>query len=139
MRFDLIPRVIVKLILPFIPLFALYVQFHGEYGPGGGFQAGVISASALILYAIIFGTEDAKRVAPQWLVERLMPLGVLIFAGAGLPALFQDRNFLDYAVFSSDPAVGHSWGIIIVEVGVLITVSSTILALFYTFTDRGRE
>jgi multicomponent Na+:H+ antiporter subunit B len=138
MRFDLIPRVIVKLILPFIPLFALYVQFHGEYGPGGGFQAGVISASALILYAIIFGIEDAKRVAPEWIIERLLPLGVLIYACAGLPAMFQGRNFLDYAVFATDPAIGHSWGIIIVEIGVLVTVSSTMVALFYTFTERGR-
>ena len=38
-----------KLILPFILLFALYVQFHGDYGPGGGFQAGVIAAGMVIL------------------------------------------------------------------------------------------
>ncbi len=138
MRFDLIPRVIVKLILPFIPLFALYVQFHGEYGPGGGFQAGVISAGALILYAIVFGIDDAKRFAPQSVVQRLSPLGVLIYAGAGLPAMFQGRNFLDYGVLAANPAIGHSWGIIIVEVGVLVTVCSTMIALFYAFTERGR-
>ena len=37
-------RVVTKLIIPYILLFALYVQFHGDFGPGGGFQAGVIFA-----------------------------------------------------------------------------------------------
>jgi multicomponent Na+:H+ antiporter subunit B len=138
MKFDLIPRVIVKLILPFIPLFALYVQFHGEYGPGGGFQAGVIVACTVIVYALIFGVGEAKRLAPQGLVERLVPLGVLIYASVGLPAMLLGRNYLDYAVLAADPANGHGWGIMLVEIGVLVTVSSTMIAIFYAFAERGR-
>ena len=65
MSLDLILRVGTKLILPFILLFALYVQFHGDYGPGGGFQAGVIAASVVILLAITFGLEAAHRIAPN--------------------------------------------------------------------------
>lgn len=138
MKFDLIPRVIVKLILPFIPLFALYVQFHGEYGPGGGFQAGVITAGAVILYAIVFGVDAIKKVAPQHVVERMVPLGVLIYVCAGLPAMFEERNFLDYGVLAAEPANGHGWGIMIVEIGVMVTVSSTMIAIFYAFAERGR-
>ncbi len=138
MKFDLIPRVIVKLILPFIPLFALYVQFHGEYGPGGGFQAGVITACMVILYAIVFGVEAAKTIAPHGVVERLVPLGVLIYLGAGLPAMVNERNFLDYGVLAADPANGHGWGIMTVEIGVLVTVASTMIAIFYAFAERGR-
>ena len=40
MRLDLILRVATKLILPFMLVFALYVQFHGDYSAGGGFQGG---------------------------------------------------------------------------------------------------
>jgi len=54
-------KVISKLLVPFIALFAFYVQFHGDFGPGGGFQAGVILASAVILYALIFGLEATKK------------------------------------------------------------------------------
>lgn len=135
---DLILRIGVKLILPFILLFALYVHFHGEYGPGGGFQAGVITAGMVIVYAIIFGAAAARRVVPQALVERLIPLGVLIFASAGLPALLMGRKFLDYGVLSTEPASGHALGILIVETGVLITVSSAMIAIFYAFAERGR-
>ena len=42
MRHQSIPRVVGKWFIPPILLFALYVQFHGDFGPGGGFQAGVI-------------------------------------------------------------------------------------------------
>ena len=48
----LVLRVIAKLLIPFILLFGFYVQMHGDYGPGGGFQAGVIVAAAFILYAL---------------------------------------------------------------------------------------
>lgn len=139
MKFDVIPRVIVKLILPFIPLFALYVQFHGEYGPGGGFQAGVITAGTVILYSIVFGVNAAKTIAPRNVVDRLIPIGVLIYASAGVPAMLIGRNFLDYGALAADPGNGHAWGILIVEIGVLITVSATMIAIFYAFCERGRE
>ena len=60
----IIPRVVTKLMLPYILLYALYVQFHGDYSPGGGFQAGVIFGSGFILYTLIFGVETAQQVAP---------------------------------------------------------------------------
>ena len=49
----LILRVVTKLLVGTIILFALYVQFHGDFSPGGGFQAGVIMAVAFILYGIV--------------------------------------------------------------------------------------
>ena len=76
MKFDVILRIGTKLLVPFVLLFALYVQFHGDFGPGGGFQAGVITAGTVILFALIFGVKAAKRIAPQALVERMVPLGV---------------------------------------------------------------
>ncbi len=138
MKLDVILRVTTKFMLPFIVLFALYVHFHGDYGPGGGFQAGVISAAAFILYALVFGIEATQRVVPQRLLEVLMPLGVLIYAAAGLPAMVLGKTFLDYSVLAHDVKHAHEWGIFIVESGVLITVASTMLAIFYAFVERGR-
>jgi multicomponent Na+:H+ antiporter subunit B len=138
MSLDLILRVGTKLVLPFILLFALYVQFHGDFGPGGGFQAGVIAASMVILASIIFGLQIAKRVAPQAVVERMVPLGVLIFAGVGLAGLALGKNFLDYSVLSGDAALGRHLGILLVEAGVFVTVAGTMIALFYAFVERGR-
>jgi len=138
MSLDLILRVGTKLVLPFILLFALYVQFHGEYGPGGGFQAGVITAGMVILVGITFGLKAAQRIAPPSLVETMIPIGVLIFAGTGVIGLLMGKNFLDYSVLAQEPANGRHLGIFLVEAGVLVTVSGTMTALFYAFVERAR-
>jgi len=138
MHREVIPRVVAKLLIPFLLLYALYVQFHGELGPGGGFQAGVIVAAAVILYALIFGLADVKRIVPLRLVEILVPLGVVLYAGVGFAGLAAGGNFLDYFVLDPDPVHGQERGIFWVEVGVLVTVSSTMTAIYYAFAGRGR-
>jgi multicomponent Na+:H+ antiporter subunit B len=136
---DLVLRVIGKLMIPFMLLFALYVQFHGDFGPGGGFQAGVIAAAAVILYGVIFGLPVARRVVPDRLVETLMAAGVLLFAGTGLAGLALGGNYLDYFVLAADPVHGQHRGIFWVEAGVLLTVFGVMLKVFYMFAGRGRE
>lgn len=139
MRHDLVLRVIAKLLIPFILLFALYVQFHGDFGPGGGFQAGVILAAAVIFYALIYGLDTARRVVPERLVETMLAAGVLIYAGVGLAGLFLGGNYLDYFVLDRDSVVGQHRGIFWVEVGVAVTVSGVMLKIFYMFAARGRD
>jgi len=136
MRHHRVLRVIAKLLIPFILLFALYVQFHGDYGPGGGFQAGVIFASAYILYGLVFGLENALRVAPPWLVEKLVALGVLIFAGVGVANMLLGGNFLDYDNLAADPVAGQHLGILLVEFGVGVTVAATMITIFFHFAGR---
>jgi multicomponent Na+:H+ antiporter subunit B len=137
-RSDLILRVVAKLLIPFILLFALYVQFHGDFGPGGGFQAGVIAAAAVIFYALIFGLADARRMVPEPLVESMMALGVLTYGSVGLAGLLLGGNYLDYFVLAHDTVHGQERGIFWVEVGVAITVSGVMLKIFYMFADRGK-
>lgn len=138
MKRDLILRVVAKVFLPFILVFALYVQFHGDFGPGGGFQAGVIIAAAVVFYALIYGLANARRVVPEAFVESMMAAGVLIYAGVGVVGLLLGGNFLDYFVLDRDPVVGQHRGIFWVEVGVAVTVSGVMLKIFYMFADRGR-
>ena len=138
MKLDVILRVATKLLLPFMLLFALYVQFHGDFGPGGGFQAGVIAAATIILYALIFGLNAAQRVVPMSVATFMAPLGVAIYMGVGIAAMFLRGEFLNYSVFLHDPAHGQELGILLVEIGVLVTVAGTMTAIFYTFMGRGR-
>ena len=137
MRSDLVLRVVGKLLIPFILLFALYVQFHGDFGPGGGFQAGVILAAGLVFYALIFGIDAARRAVPDRLVETMLAAGVLLYAGVGLAGLLLGGNFLDYFVLDADPGHGQHRGIFWVEAGVAITVSGVMLKIFYMFASRG--
>lgn len=133
---QLVLRVVVKLLLPLILLYALYVQFHGDFGAGGGFQAGVIFATGFILYDLVFGEGDARLVLPPAWLHRLAAIGVLIYGGVGAYAMFAGRPFLDYSALAAAPREGQHLGIMLVELGVGITVFAVILAIFYAFSGR---
>ena len=133
MEHHIVLRVVAKLFIPVILLFALYVQFHGDYGPGGGFQAGVIFGSGIILYALIFGLQTTKKVLPQSIIHHMTGLGVLIYAGVGVATLILGGNFLDYSVLGSTRAGGQHIGIMVIELGVGITVAFVMVSLFYSF------
>jgi multicomponent Na+:H+ antiporter subunit B len=136
---DLVLRVIAKLMIPYILVFALYVQFHGDFGPGGGFQAGVIIAAAIIFYALIYGLESARKTIPDWFVETMVASGVLIYIGVGFVGLLLGGNYLDYFVLDRNPVLGQQRGIFWVEVGVAVTVSGVMLKIFYMFASRGKD
>ena len=138
MRGDRVLRVVAKLMIPFVLVFALYVQFHGDFGPGGGFQAGVILAAGIIFYGLIFGLPTAQRIAPPRLVEWMVASGVLIYAAVGVAAMLLGGNYLDYSALSGDPVHGQELGIFLVEFGVGITVSGVMLMIFYMFAGRPR-
>lgn len=139
MKREPVLRVVGKMLIPYMVVFALYVQFHGELGPGGGFQAGVVSAAAVIFYALIFGLPAARRVVPEALVESMVALGVLIYMGVGFAGLALGGNYLDYFVLAHDTVHGQERGIFWVEIGVLVTVSGVMLKVFYMFAGRRRE
>lgn len=137
MRHHLILRVIVKLLVATIIMFALYVQFHGDYSPGGGFQAGVIMAAAFILYGIVFGMEKVHRVLPPWVVHKLLALGLLLYGLTGVYSMMLGYHYLDYdAIWPSHPVHGQHYGIIIIELGVGITVTGVMIAVYYAFAGR---
>jgi multicomponent Na+:H+ antiporter subunit B len=139
MKDYLVLRVIAKAMIAFMLLFALYVQFHGDFGPGGGFQAGVIVAASVVLYAIIYGLQAARTVVPDRIIESLIASGVLLFAGVGIAGIVLGGNYLDYFVLSTDPVHGQHRGIFWGEAGVLLTVFAVMLKVFYLFASRGRD
>lgn len=183
MREKIVLRVVSKGLIPLILLFALYVQFHGDFGPGGGFQAGVIFGAGLILHGIIFGLDSIQKVVPPKVVEIGTAAGVLLYGAVGIAGLLLDGNFLDYNVLAHHAvehgaqvaeAAGHAaagaghavaeahgaghaaaaagvtsgtgainghgqhLGILLVELGVGITVTSSMTAIFYFFAGRAR-
>ncbi len=138
MRQNYLLRVALKPLIPFIMVFGLYVQFHGDYGPGGGFQAGVIFAAAIILYALVWGPRDALAVFSRRSLERLAAIGVLLYGSVGVLAMLRGGNFLDYDTLAHDPLHGQHYGILAIELGVGLTVAAVMALLFLLFVMRGR-
>lgn len=136
MKEHLVVQVVGRFLLPFILLYAFYIQLHGEVSAGGGFQAGVIFAAGFVLYCLISGSKKTRAVLSLDALRLLACAGVLLYGGTGVLCLLLGGNFLDYDVLARDPATGQRLGIMVVELGVGITVFSVMLMLFLLFVDR---
>ncbi|WP_158972497.1 DUF4040 domain-containing protein [Paraglaciecola sp. L3A3] len=138
LRHHLIPQVVGRLLIPFIVLFGLYVQFHGEYGPGGGFQAGAIIATGVILYALLEGEASALRAIPRSVLLGMVVGGALLYGGVGVVCMLLGGAFLDYSVLAADPVAGQQLGILIIEAGVGMAVCGALLSIYHAFAARER-
>lgn len=135
-------RVVAKALIPVIALYGFYVHFHGEYSPGGGFQAGVILAVSVILYSLIFGIAPTMRAITPGFARFIAGLGFIIYVSVGVWALLMGGNFLDYdALFREEPGghLGQHVGIIVIEIGVLFAVAGSMVSIFYAFAGRVSE
>ena len=135
-------RTIVKAMSPFIFTFALYIHFNGDYSPGGGFQAGVILASAFLLYGIVFNPSVVLKAVSCDTMIKIGALGVLIYVGTGFATVLLGCNFLEYKclmpVAGNAPAA-HRLGIGLVEAGVGLAVTSAMLIMYFSFATRKRS
>lgn len=139
MKDNAILVVVARFLIPLMMLFGLYVQFHGEYSPGGGFQAGVLFAAAWILFVFIYGLETGLRIIPERVIYALAALGVLLYGFIGLLGVLLGGRYLDFNPLLSNPQAAQQAGIILVEFGVGVTVASVVMVFFMMFARRRAE
>ncbi|WCR59334.1 MAG: Na(+)/H(+) antiporter subunit B [Wolbachia endosymbiont of Ctenocephalides felis wCfeF] len=130
---DPVLNAVTFLMVPFIILFALYIQFHGDYTPGGGFQAGIIIASGIILYSMLFGISVTLKAIPYSVIKLTNMLGILIYGGTGIATVLFGKSFLSYDVLLTNNVAGQKFGIFLVELGVALTVCSSMLIIYVSF------
>ncbi len=138
---SLIIQTAVRLMVPFIQLFGLYVIVHGHYSPGGGFQGGVILGASFVALALAFDQKFSMQYMSEKANGIFGNIGALIFTGtAALCALFGGM-FLDYSaldvIIPLGPIEWRSFGIFVVEVGVGLAVMSIMAALYWVLGSKG--
>ncbi|MFQ5898349.1 MAG: MnhB domain-containing protein [Candidatus Methylomirabilia bacterium] len=137
---SVIVRTLVRVLVPPIQLFALYVVIHGHGSPGGGFQGGVILAATYILIALAFGRAELDRRVREGIVLVLSSAGVLIFALTAALGVVFGGALLDYEVLpvpgARGPAV-RAVGIFIIEIGVAIGVAGALTVIFCRLAKAG--
>ncbi len=136
LQHHLVLRVVGKLVIPFLLLFALVVQFHGEYSPGGGFPAGALFCAAVMLYAMLAGADHSARLMPQRAMLVIAAFGASLFPLVGLVCMLLGGNFLDYDVLAADPVAGQHLGILLVELGVGMAVAAVLISIFNAIANR---
>ena len=130
-------RVVCRIMIPFIQLFGLYVIAHGELGPGGGFQGGVILAASIILLTVVLGREEGRKRLSEKAAMLLAPTGVIIFAAIGLICMIAGGAYLEYSKLplGSEKLAVHL-GIYGIEIGVGLTVAVGIITIFFEMADK---
>lgn len=122
------------IIFPLLIVFGLYVFVHGHYSPGGGFQAGVILATAFIMHSYVYANKYNFGFFLDRYAIYLNYIGVLIYFAVGLFGIIFSSTYLDYqglsAVLNLSAKNLRSIGILLVELGVTLTVMSSVYLLF---------
>ena len=136
---DLLITKLTRFMFPIIIIFALYLQIHGEISPGGGFQAGAVIAIAFILYAMAFGDQTLLKITSLNKLKNIAVTGVALYFTTGLCGLLGGLEFLNYNVFSNNKILAQKIGIITIELGVGITVSATMLLIYFCLALSNHE
>ena len=134
---NIVIRTISRILIPFIQLFAFYVIAHGELGPGGGFQGGVIFSASIILYRIVFGMDDAGNRISKKLTDFLCSTGALIYAIIGLMCILAGGAYLEYGKLPfGSPKIAIHLGIYGIEIGIGLTVAAVLITIFFEIAGQ---
>ena len=132
---SVIVRTMSRILIPLIQLYALYVLFFGQQGPGGGFVGGVMLGTSLILGILVFGPESE----PYRLAQKAMHgdgIGLLIFAGIGGLCLIGGGEYLNYSSLVipgiDTDSERRYLGILLTQVGVAIDIAVTAISIVFS-------
>ena len=122
----------VRVVMPFVFTFGLFVMFHGADSSGGGFQGGVIVGTVVLMLGIAFGIEATR----DWIGSRvpvvLVGIGMLAFLFTGIGSVLLGAGFLDYSVYADIGVPKASkYGIELVELGIGVIVAGIVTGLFF--------
>ena len=127
-----IVRTMSRLLIPLIQLFALYVLFFGQYGPGGGFVGGVMLGASLVLGILVFGPDATPCLVAKKVIHG-DGIGLIIFAGVGGLCLIGGGEFLNYSNLKvpwvDDDSARRYLGILLTQIGVAVDIAVTAISI----------
>lgn len=129
-----------RLLAPATVLFGASVVLHAPLTPGGGFQGGVIVASALLLVWLGEGYDRWRRILPAELCHALEGGGAGLFVLAGLAGVATGEAFLANLLPPGPRDSLLSGGMVaLLNLGVACAVAGGFGSLFLEFLDQTRE
>jgi multicomponent Na+:H+ antiporter subunit B len=132
MNDDLIVRTVARRMVPFLLLFGAYILLHGHIGAGGGFQAGIIITSAIILAAI---GGDLREIRSALSCRTLFAIGAVGSVGitlVGILGIIAGGWFFQYGSLPLPytQEIIHLIAITCVEIGIGVAVFGMMFLIF---------
>jgi multicomponent Na+:H+ antiporter subunit B len=126
---------ITRFIFPFIVALGFYVQINGSDAPGGGFQSGVVMASSMILFVMVFGVDKLTQIISVYQFKVLAVLGMFLYGITGIICMIFGGRFLEYPVLKNYWFAKQTLGISMIEWGVGITVFAIFSLVYLAFVS----
>ena len=126
----------VRVLMPLLLLFAVFLLMRGHNQPGGGFVGGLVVAASFILYSIAFGVAAARRallVRPS----TLLGVGPLVALVSGLPGPVIGQPFMT-AMWTTVPTGStalHVGTPLVFDIGVFLAVIGVVLTIVFTLAE----
>jgi multicomponent Na+:H+ antiporter subunit A len=122
----------VRLLMPLMLLFALFLLVRGHNDPGGGFVGGLVAAAAFALFMIAYGVGRARRVLR---VQPMMLLGggLLVAFISGVPALLAGQPFMTSQWMLQPIAIGTP---VLFDIGVFGVVTGVVLMMIFYLAEE---
>ncbi|MEU2221689.1 MnhB domain-containing protein [Streptomyces sp. NPDC018347] len=129
------------LVLPVALVTGLYVIAHGQLSPGGGFQGGVVAATALHLLYLGADYGALERARPLGVYETSDALAVSAYLVLGLAGVlagtaFLANTLLPYGTFNTLSSGGT---VPLLNAAVGMEVASAVVVLLAHFLDQAVE
>lgn len=118
----------VRLVVPLVFAFGVYLTVHGALTPGGGFQGGVVMGSSIVLMALVFGHAPTS----DWLAERAL-VGALVgglwlFLAIAVASIAFDGTLFEVAAYP----LATIYLVDAIEVAIGLLVGGVVTALVVT-------
>lgn len=139
---SIIVSTVVRFLVPFIILFAVYITLHGEISPGGGFQGGAVIAGSMIVFTVTFGLLTAITKFSLKFRVFLESAAVLTFGLVGLIGVLAGQNFLTFKL-SGLAMPYQGWLMsgmgLLLEISIGIAVATVFSSMFYSMEKVERS
>jgi multicomponent Na+:H+ antiporter subunit B len=138
---SLLLRTTVRVTVPLLLIFSLYVMLRGHNAPGGGFVGGLVAAAAFGLIALSEGYREARKVLrfPPRVVQGSGLLAAAV--AAVLPWLF-GKPFLTGLWWEPHLPGGkvlHLGSPVLFDIGVYLVVIGSVLRMLFDLESVERE
>src|SRR5690606_21723071 len=125
-----------RLLIPLLLLYAVFLLWRGHNAPGGGFEGGLVSAAAFVLYSLTAGvpaSRRALRVNPSTLLTAGLGTALL----SGIPAVLRGQAFMSAQWITLEfGAAEVTLGTpLLFDVGVFLVVNGVVLTIVFTLAE----
>jgi len=133
---SIILSTVIRLLLPLLLIFSVFLLLRGHNEPGGGFVGGLVASAAIVLYALAEGVEKARRllkIEPRLLIGG----GILVALVSGtLPLLFGKPFLTGLWLPWILPVLGHAGTPLLFDLGVYLLVAGMVLMIVLSLMEE---